>query len=329
MAKGIGRRIQFGIAKETTRGTVEAAATFYIPFSDGGFDEMEEHAVDEQSRGVIEGSVSQTKVKQWAEGSITAPIGSAHFGLILLATLGAVSSGANADPSGNVYDHTYSVGQTSQHQAISIFIDDPLGAQDYKHALGMIASLEIQYELGQFVQYVANIKAKRGETASLTPATTTENRFTSKHFVFKVAANKAGLASGTEIKLKKLSLTIEKNLEDDDILSDDDPADFLNKQFTISGELEAFWQNESDFKTDFLVGTEKAIRIQLLDSDTTIGTADNPEIIIDLSKVTFKALTRPLTINDLVTQTLSFEANYSVSDTEMIEVVLTNLTTSY
>ncbi len=329
MGKGIGRCLQVGIAKEAARGVAESAATFYIPFSEVTLDEMEEFAVDEQSIGVIEDSVGQDKVKQWAEGPLTAPIGTDHFGLILLATLGAVSSVQNADVSTLVYDHTYSVLKSSQHQSLSLFLDDPLGGQDYVHALGMIASLEIQYELGAYTQYIANLKAKRGETDTLTPSTTVENRFTSKHFVFKVAATKAGLDAGTEIKLKNLNLTIEKNLEDDDVLSDDEPIDFLNKQFTITGELEAIWQNETDFKDNFLAGTQQALRIQLLNTDVTIGTAANPELKIDLAKVIFTALSRPITINDIVTQTISFKAHYSITDTEMIEVVLTNLTVSY
>lgn len=329
MGKGIGRLMQVGIAKETVRGTAEAAAEFYIPFSEASFDEMEEFAMEEQSRGVIEDSVGQTKVKQWAEGSLGAPVGSEHFGLVLFSTLGAVNTVVNADASGNVYDHTFSVQNGAQHQALSIFLDDPLGAQDYKHALGVITSLEITYELGSFVTYSAGLKAKRGETATLTPSTTTENRFTSKHLTFKTAANKAGLGAGTEIKIKNLSLSIEKNTEDDDVLSSDAPIDFLNKQLTIEGEIEALWQNEADFKTDYLAGTQKALRIDLIDTDSTIGTAANPELRIDLAKVIFTALNRPITINDVVSQSLSFKAHYSISDTEMIEIVLTNLTVSY
>lgn len=329
MPKGIGRCMQIGIAKESVRGTSEAAASFYIPVSEFSIDEMQEHVIDEQGRGVIEDAVDQEIIKQWAEGNFTAPIGDAHFGLILLSLLGTLNSVVNADASTLVYDHTATVEKSAQHQSQTLFIDDPLAAQDYKHALGVITNVEIQYVLGAYVQYVIGLKSKKGETATLTPSTTSENRFTAKHFVFKTAANKAGLDAGTEIKLKNFTLTIEKNIEDDDVLGDDDPIDFLNKQIAIEGEIEAYWQNESDFKTDFLAGTEKAIRMQLINSDVTIGTAANPELKIDLAKVKFTALSRPVTINDIVTQTLSFKAFYSISDTEMIEVVLTNLETSY
>lgn len=329
MPKGIGRLLQFGVAKETTRGTVESAATFYIPFADFTFDEMQNDVIHEQSYGVIEDSVDRDIVLEYAEGSLTAPIASKHFGLILLAALGSVSTSANADGSGNVYDHTFSVGQSAQHQALSIFVDDPLGGQDYKYALGVISSLELAYERGSLLQYTANFMAKKGADASLSPSTTTEYTFNQKHLEFKMASTKSGLTAAGATALKNLSLTIEKNMEIDDVLGSGEPADFLNKQFAIEGELEATWQNESDFKDLFVAGTTRAMRIDLVNDDVTIGSAANPQLRIDLAKVKITEVSRPVSNNEIVTQSVSFKALYDTSETEMIEAILTNLTTSY
>lgn len=329
MAKGIGRLFQFGVAKETVRGTAESAATFWVPFSEASLDERQDKITNEQSYGVIEDSYGQDIGKQWAEGNIKAPIGDKHFGLILLNMLGSVSTADNPDSDPTVKDHTFSVGQSAQHQALSLFLDDPLGGQDYKHALGMLSSLEITYERGQYVQYTANVRAKKGATASLTPSTTSENRFTHKHVVFKMATNLAGLGAASATVLKSLNLTIENNLEDDDVLGSVDPADFLNKQFTVTGQMEAMWQNESDFKTAFIANTAKAFRLDLINTDTTIGSAANPQLQIDLAKVYLQELTRPIQVNDLVMQTLGFKAVYSTSDSKMITAKLTNTQASY
>ena len=328
MTKGIGRLFQVGIAKETNRGTAESAATFWIPFSELGIEEKDNKIFEEQAYGVIEDSIGSTITKQWAEGSLKAPIGDKHFGLILLATLGSVSSGVHAGES-IVYDHIFSVQQGAQHQALSLFLEDPLAGQDYKHALGVISSLEITYEPGAFIGYKGNIRAKKGSTATLTPSLTTEGKFTHKHFTFKIASNLAGLAVGSAIALKSLTLTITKNLEDDDVLGSITPNDFLNKQFTIEGKLEALWQNESDFKTNTLAGTAKAIRLDLVNTDTTIGSAANPTVRIDLAKVTFTEITRPIQINEMVKQSVSFKAHYSTSDAKMITALITNLVSSY
>jgi hypothetical protein len=64
MSKGIGRLFQFGIAKETSRGTPEATATYWIPFSELDFNEKYSLVNDDQSRGIIEDIVGQSKAKE-------------------------------------------------------------------------------------------------------------------------------------------------------------------------------------------------------------------------------------------------------------------------
>ena len=328
MTKGIGRLFQIGIGKETTRGTALSSAGFWIPFSELSLDEKDTKLFDEESYGVIEDSVSATIAKQWAEGTLKAPIGDAHFGLILLCALGQMSTTLHSGET-TVYDHTVTVQQGAQHQSATLFLHDPLSGVDYKHALGVIDTLEIQFDLGKFVTYSAKVRAQKGASATLTPSTTAENRFTHKYLTFKTAANLAGLSAGTAIAIKSLTLTITKNLEDDDVLGSITPNDFLNKQFVIEGKLEATWQNETDFKTNTLAGTPKAIRIQLINTDVTIGTAANPNVTIDLAKATFTEITRPIQINDVVMQSVSFKAHYSSSDAKMITALITNLIASY
>jgi len=329
MSKGIGRLMQFGIAKETVRGTPEAGAAYWIPFSELDFNEKFTLVNDEQSRGIIEDAVGQSKVKEWSEGSVKAPIGDKHFALILNSVLGALSTGANADPSNQVKDHTITVAQNSQHQALSLFIDDPLSGQDYKHGNGMIPSLEINYELNKFLDYSLNLKAKKGLVAALTPSATAENRFLPQHVVFKLAATYAGLGAASAMNIRSMSIKFEQNIEDDNVLGSVAPGDFLNKQFAVTGTLEALWQNETDYKQAALLTTAKAMRIDLKNTDVTIGTAANPEVRIDLAKVIFKEITRPVKTNDLVRQTLSFKASYSISDALMVSALVTNLVTSY
>lgn len=326
MSKGVGRIIQFGVAKETTRGTSPAAATFYIPWSEFDIQEKFEDVVDEQSRGIIEGSVGESRTKDWAEGKFTAPIGDKHFGLVLYAALGGLST---SGPTDSAYSHTITVGQSAQHQSLSLYIDDPLGGQDYTHALAMIDQLDIKYEMKKFLEYTATVKAKKGATASLSPSATTENRFLPQHLTFGYASAYSGLGSATAVVLKSLQLTIKKNLESDDVLGATAPADFLNKQFEIEGTLEALWQNESDFKTISLAGTTKAVRIDVVNSDVLIGATSRPQFRIDLAKVVFTEISRVTTLKDLVKQTLKFKAHYSTSDSLMISALIKNAQASY
>jgi hypothetical protein len=330
--KIIGRLFSVGIAKEATRGTAESTVGFWIPFSEMTIDEKDTKIIDENAYGVIEDSIGQTINKQWAEGNFKAPIGDKHFPLILYSLLGTLSTGSNADASGNVKDHTITVAQSSQHQSLTLFLNDPSASgdvQDYKHALGVVTSLEINYEQGKFIEYTATVKAKKGAQANLTPSIASENKFLPQHVTFKMASALSGLAGATATVIKKFNIKINQNIEDDDVLGSSAPNDFLTKQFSVEGTLEAMWDDEATFKTATLAGTAKAMRIDIKNTDVTIGTSANPEIQIDLAKAIFKDITRPIKLNDVIRQTLNFKGHYSVSDSKMITIKATNLQTSY
>jgi uncharacterized protein YjfI (DUF2170 family) len=328
MAKGIGRKINLGIAKEATRGTAEANATFWLQKITAALEEKKEFAQQEQSIGVIEDAIGADIVKAFAQGEFTIPVSDKTIGLILLATLGSVSTQANTPETG-VNTHTFSVAQNAQHPSLTLFIDDTLSGQDYKHALGMIESLELKYERGKYIEATVNVRAKKGTTAVLTSSFTAENLFRSKDVTFKLASDLSGLDAASATQIKSLSLKIDKNLEDDDVLGSVDPVDFLNKHFVITGNFEAIWNSEAEFKTQFLAGAAKAMRIDLKNTDVTIGTSTNPQLQIDLAKVIFQELTRPFNNNDIVMQTLAFKGYYSLSDAKAIEAKLINTQSSY
>ena len=322
--KGIGKLRQFGIVKETARGTAEAAALYWIPWADFSIDEKDKRDIDDQSRGLIEDSLGESIVAQWAEGKISAPIGDKHFPLILLALLGTVTNADDADTDASIIDHTITVAQSAQHQSLSLFVDDPLAAQDYKHALGVITGLDLKFEQNKFLSYTATFKAKKGVTATNSPAiTTAENRFLPQHLVFKLASAYSGLTAASAVSVKSLSLKINQNIEDDFVLGSLTPADFLNKQMEITGDVELLWNAET-YKTLALAGTSQAMRIDLLNSDVTIGAAAHPEIQINLAKVLFEEIAVSGGLNEFVKQTLKFKAFYSTTDSLMISCYCVN-----
>lgn len=329
MPKGIGKLISFGIAKESSRGTAPGSATYYVPYEDLSFDEKQAHALDGQAYGVIEETIGASKVKEWAEGMLKAMIGDKHFPLILYSLFGTLVTTDDPDSDPTVKDHTINVAQSAQHQSLAFYLDDPVGGQDYTHALGVVDSMTINYERGKFVEYEAKLKSKKGATATLTPSITTENKFLAQHTTFKLASTQAGLDAASAIAIKSLKLNINQNIEDDDVLGNAAPADFLTKTFVIEGELEAILQNEADFKTQFMGTASKAMRIDVKNTDVVIGAAANPEVKIDLYKVIFKELTKPIKIGDIMMQSIAFKAHYSVSDSKMVQIVCVNTVASY
>jgi hypothetical protein len=329
MSKAIGRQYSVGIAKETSRGTAEAAATYYPQFSEATVDEKVEFAEQDQAYGIIEDGVGADIVKQYAGIEIKMPVGDKSFPLVLLAALGSLSTGDNADSDASIKDHTITVSQSVQHQALTVFLNDPVGGNDYKHALGMVESVGLSVEMGKYVEASIAMRAAKGATATLTPTTTAENRFLPQHVTMKLASAQSGLDAASALTIKSLNLSISKNLEDDDVLGDTDPADFNNKHLVIEGEFEANWESEATYKTVMQAGTYKAMRIDLKNTDVTIGSAAKPEIKIDLHRILLKEVTRPIKVNDIIRQTVSFKAYYSVADSKMITVTATNAVASY
>src|SRR5882757_7094490 len=107
--KGIGRLIQFGVAKETTRGTAISSASYWNPWNDLTLDEKKEFAVDAQSYGVIEDSTNLTQTKKWAQGTLAGNVLDHSFGLILYSMFGTLTSHSAHSGESIVYDNIFNV----------------------------------------------------------------------------------------------------------------------------------------------------------------------------------------------------------------------------
>jgi len=324
MTKFIGRLADIGIAKEAVRGTAESAAAFWLPKLSLSVDDGVEQAIDESSMGVIEDSPSASIVAKYAEGDVEGNIYDKSFGLLLLAALGQVSTTGPSQSS--VYTHAFSVLQSAQHPSLTLFVDDP--NQDYKYALGVLSSLDIEVMLGAFAKYKAAFRSKVGATATLTPSYTSENTFLPQHGSFKIASNLAGLGAASATNIRSVKLSIAKNAEDDRKIGSLDPSDILNKQFAVEGTVELVFNDET-FKTEMLADTAKAMRIALINTDVTIGSSLNPSLTIDLAKVKFSNFERNYSNGDIVTASVDFKGFYSVSDTALISATLVNTNASY
>jgi hypothetical protein len=324
--KGIGRLFSIGIAKEVTRGTAISSAAYWLPFSDASIEEKFTNVTQDEAYGIIENSVGQFRVKNWAEGTLKVPMTDQSLPLLLYSQFGTVANAAHAGET-VVYDHTVTVGQSAQHQSLTLFIHDPLSAVDYSHALGVIHKTELDASLGKFVELSLSVKALKGVSQSaFTPSIIAENRFLPQYMTFKIATAVSGLSAATAIQLKSIKLTIDESIEDDEVLGSVAPVDFLNKEFKIEGTLEAIFQNESDFKTIALVtpNVAQAMLIDLKNTDVTIGSSAHPEVAVTLDKVYFTEYSRPIKVKDLVYQTVKFVAAYSTTNSEMAKIVVTN-----
>ena len=188
-SKGIGRLIQIGLAKESTRGTANTSAGYWNPWMDLTLDEKKEFATDNQSYGIIEDNVNLTQTKKWSAGTLTGIVCDTSFPPLLYAMFGSYAK-SGAGP----YTHTFTVGENAQHQSYTFLLHDPLAAVDYSYANGVVEKLEINFALKQFVQFTASLMAQSGVTQSMfSPSTTTENRFLPQYLAAGFAPSLAGV----------------------------------------------------------------------------------------------------------------------------------------
>lgn len=327
-SKGIGRLIQFGLAKETVRGTPNASATYWLPWADHSIDEKDARIPVDTASGVIEEGNTEVVAKQWSEATIKAPVDDTIHPLFLLSLLGTDTVTGPTDTA--AYTHPFTVAQTPIHQALSFYSNDDLSTVDYKYGLGVVDSYDIDITPGKFVEFSLKMKGKKGTSTTNTPATTAINRFRGDHLTSKYAATFAGLGAGTAFTCRNVKISIKNNIEDDFNLGSLAPTDFVNKSFKVTGTFDLLWVDET-YKTLATAGTKTALRFDLINTDAFItGCASTyPELKIDLANCVLGQPSRAIKLNDMVIQTIPFTAYYSTTDSLMLKITAVNGVASY
>ena len=329
MTKFIGRKLNIGIGKESVRGTA-VAATFWLPKMELTQDDKIQQVIDESSVGVIEDAKGADITMKMSEGSLTGRANDISFGLWLLATLGSEGTPTVVGGESIVFDHDFSVLESAQHPSLTIAVEEPnaTGASGLRYALSLIDSLEVNLELSQYIQYTVNFRGNSNGVGTNVPSySTSENIFLPQHAEAKFATDLSGLDAAGAVAVKLASFIISKNLEDDQVVGSLEATDRLNTQFAVEGTLEILYDDRTFIDSQLLTDTEKALRIRFTNTDVTIGSSSNPQLTFDFAKVKLSEVARAQANNDLVRQTLTFKAFYSLTDAAMMTAILRNLQT--
>lgn len=324
MTKFIGRRLSVGIGKEAARGTGVAASYWLNCLSFNHSDKV----VKARSEGIL-GSISEGHLalvaQKWAEGNMEAELNDKSFGLILLALFGTVSS-VNLETT--AYKHTFSLQEDNQHDCLSLHTVEPIGALHF--IMTMIDELTIDFMPDELVKFTVVFKSKNSAGSDAVKSYVAENKFLGRHLALKIAAATAGLTAASKIKPKSVKITIKKNTEIINALGTVQPVDIVNKLFTISGEISLDYENRT-YKDYMLDGDYKAMRLDLVNTDATIGATSNPALRLDLSKVDFDSWEPDFSLNEVVTQVITFNALFDVGGNDNIinDCYLQNEAVSY
>ena len=327
MAKFIGRRCTVGIGKESSRGTA-VAPTFWIPLTTISFDEKVEKVRSEEGFGNIQEGSDSYITSIFGEGDLEAELRVDALGLFLYGLMGSVSS-ATAGGEAAVYDHTFTIANTNQHQSISLLAQDPIQAK--MMTLTMVDSLKISVDPKGVVKYTIGFKSRGAKdwTTATAVYTSDSYKFLHQHFSLKVASDIAGLAAASALSVKSFEIEIAKNTVVDNIAGTVQPEDILNQQFAVTGTIKLNHEDNT-FKDYDYANTYRAMKVNFL-HPTTIGNAEKPELNIQMPRVSFSEWERDRGLNDIVGQTINFQGNYDATNALAVisTCVLTNQTASY
>lgn len=209
----------------------------------------------------------------------------------------------------------------NNHPTFTVFKKDDVDVQ--QSVYGMVDVLDIEAVVGDFAKFNLTMKGKKATTTTTTPVFTDSNAFLAKHANLFFADTVIELDAATATPVSRAKFTITKNLTDYQAWGDDDVDSFHNQQFNLAGDLDAIFEDVTlrDFMID---GTKKAMRIEIVNTDVTIGTTENPRIILEMSRVGFEEWDDSPDNNALVSQTLGFVGEFSTPNANTGLAILVN-----
>ena len=328
MSRFIGGLVNVGLSRETVRGTTPGAApTFWTPWVDFTFDDKPNYVYSDEAMGVIDETHEAKITERYGEGNFGGEVRLESIGLVLYALMGSLSTAIVE--AGEVFDHTFSLAQSNQHTSLSLFVSED--NNEYRFPLAMISTFDLNLDLNAFVSYVSGFISKKSVDTTIAAASySEEDKFTARNANVKFAANLAAVDAASTTKIQSLTLSVEKNILRKHVLGTIDAYDILNKVFSVSGTFQLPYE-DTTFKGYVMDGTDRAMLIDLEDSNTTIGAGSNPRLRIYLPKVTLEDWTPERAKGELYEQTISFKGKRDVSgdNSTISSIVLRNTTDSY
>lgn len=323
MTEIVGRQIEFGVATEASRGSAETAADKWIRKVTANVVERAMHAMDDTTRGRLEDGEGRRKVQSYIEGSLEGILHIDVLGYFLANIYGVV---VTSTVSGSVKSHLFSLGQNIQHPSLTLFAKDG-SVQQLVYGNAMINTFELTAAVDNYLRFTSEFIASGAADNSDSPSYDTDYDFISRDVTIKIADSEGGLTGATAIKAKEFSIQWDQGLIRDHVVGQYTPDDIYNAKLTITGSFMKNFEDET-FKDLYLGNASKYMSITI-QGEADIGSANNPTITIVLNKVQFMDWNRDGGANDLVTETVGFQAFYNPSDSEQSTVTVKNLTSAY
>lgn len=323
----IGRQIELGIAKETVRGTAKTTADRWLKNVTANVIPKAKKVIDNATRGKFEDADQQRMVQNWYEGDIESIAHADVLGWFFLNLYGTDTPVAKSAPNTSVYDHTFSVAQSPQHNSLTLFIKDG-GVVQEVISNGMIDKFSLTATMEEFIRMKATFKGATGTANSATPSYSTEYDFIGRDITVRFASTSGGLSGATAIPVKTLDVNWSQGLKESYVFGAYTPTDIFNTMLQIDGKMTLDF-SDTTYRALWQADTTQYVQITITGA-ATIGTSANPALVITLNKAQLSDWSRSDGgNNDLVQQTVAFRGFYNPTDGKASSVVLTNLVASY
>jgi hypothetical protein len=321
----IGRRVSVGLGVESTYGT-EVAPTQWMKQTKLDFQRKTTTVQNTSAMGRNEDVNDSALVSEWAEGNLEGKVYDISIGYLLYNTFGSLANATNADASGTVFDHTFTVSTSQIAKSLTLTRVDALSNR--RHGMATIDSLDISVKQADWAMVTAGFKAKTGVTGSDTAAYTAENAFTSKHVTVKSATNLAGLSGATALSPKSLKLTIKRDATTYIPLGSIDPVAINTGKWSATGEI-VLRYTDTTLEALWAANTQQALQIAFKNTDVTIGTSTNPSLTFTAPKARFSSFSMSNDLDNVIEQTVGFTCELDSTAGYMLQAVLTNTKNAY
>jgi len=323
MSVFIGDKVSLGIGRESTRGTGVSAA-LWMPSASFDF----QNRVNTQSiagaQNKIIGTENEKVLQKYGQGTLGADLRANAVGYFLTQLFGDVDS-VLAET--GVYTHTFNLTHSNMHPTLSLFIKDANKSERFVRSA--MESFTLNFTSDAVTTMEVGFMSEPAADQSSTPDfTTADYVFAPNTLTFKLAADQSSLTAADATVINNLSITFTKGADPDFGSGSNSPTDIYNQGLEITGSFERIF--DADTEHDYVFdNTNRAMRLDWNDTDTTIGSSETPQLTLDLYNVNFTNFSRDITLGDIVRQTVEFKAHVEVSSGNVMLGTLTNTKANY
>lgn len=327
MALVRGEELVVGVAVEVTRG-VFLAATDYLKLREPATIQKVTEEVDvKETRPTGVSRDAKVITMQKVEGDMALNLRFRTIGYFFKSLLGGWSSATEAGQS-VVYRHTGALNTSVLQPTLSLSM--ARGSLPHKQIPGaVVTKLGLKIPVNDLINGTVTLKGLSETTiANFTPAFASTDHLAPHQMVtVKIAANVAGLSGATALVASDLEINLTRDAMERVNISSISPVDFVAKLLDIVGKFTM--DKIDDTYKDFAdVNTVRAMSITVTNTAQVIGTATNPQLVITLPNVTFST-TEKRPLDGIVTEEVTFEANYDDTTAAAITVSLLNEKLNY